>query len=75
MIKFWKRKNKKGQLQIGEMEISPISAAMGLIGGALIFYMMGNTGKVQLGLFWRIIGFVGGAIACFFVANFVLNRY
>lgn len=55
-------------------ELSPVPIAFGLIGGAFAFGIMGNTGDVQVGLFWRILSFAATGIACFFIAHFIFNK-
>lgn len=72
---MWKLKNKKAQ--IGDFdfsEINPIAVAAGILGGAFAYGMMGNTGKLQVGLFWRIIAFAITGVLSYFVFSYIINK-
>lgn len=53
-------------------EVNPISMIAGLLGGVIVFAMMGYAGNV--GMMWRILGLIGGAVAGFLVFNTVISR-
>ena len=55
-------------------ELNPISIGAGLLGGCLAFGMMGNTGQVQVGIVWRILGFVVTSIVCYVVFEKIMSR-
>ena len=66
--------NKKAQVEMFGMELNPMAIAAGLICGFIVMVMMGFTGKVQLGLFFKILGFVLGGILGYVVFNTIMNK-
>ena len=64
----------KKKAQIDFSEINPMSLAAGAVCGFIVMIMMGFTGKVQIGLVWKILGLIGGFIAGYLVFNTILNK-
>jgi len=63
--------NKKGQLDFGDMEFSPGSAVIGVIGAGATLIIMSNAAHV--GLFWKILGLIFGGVIGYFIGNKMLG--
>ena len=55
-------------------ELNPIALAAGLIGGIAVFAMMGYTGDVQIGLFYKVLGLAAGAVAGYVAFSIIMNK-
>lgn len=53
-------------------ELNPISIGAGILGGVIVFAMMGYAGNV--GMFFRILGLIFGTVAGYLVFNTIMNR-
>ena len=54
-----------------DLELDPISMAVGVIGGVLALVVMSKT---EVGLIYKIGSFIGASIACYFMVNKMRNQ-
>jgi hypothetical protein len=59
-------KSKKAQLD----EFNPIALVGGILGGILAIVVMS---KVEVGIIYKVLSFIGTAIVCFFMTNKILG--
>ena len=60
--------NNKGQF---DFEFNPLALGAGIVTGIIANVVMANS---SIGIFWKILGFVGGMVIGYFMFDRIMNN-